>query len=211
MSEFAGVDRRSALNVFRIEQDVTRRQLFHLLAFTAVFVVGTTLAMAAHYFLLHHGARGTVPVSGSLLDEFALFWSQVAEFRLAVVSWMLSMAGLSVLFAVGVGTHFARTFAGPIHAMRRDLERIAATGDLHPVQLREGDQLVQLAESINRALAAVGGARTAAGQDVDPEAGESLRRELSAQLERLDPASLPPEGRERVESWLCGMRDLLEK
>jgi hypothetical protein len=145
----------------------------------------------------------------------------VAEFRLAVVSWALSMAGLSTLFAVGLGTHFARTFAGPIHALRRDLDVIASTGEPRPVQLRDGDQLVELADSINEAIAAVArspeapaadraGPPTADALDAR-DAMDALRRDMTSQIARLDPASLPSEARERVEAWLCGLRDLLEK
>ncbi|MGH0035848.1 MAG: hypothetical protein ACQGVK_12550 [Myxococcota bacterium] len=213
MSGTSSVDRRSPFNVFRVEQDITRRQLSHLLAFTGVFVLGTTLAMGAHYFLLHHGARGTVPVTGSLLDEFAFFWSNVAEFRLALVSWALSITGLSILFAVGLGAHFARTFAGPVHALKRDLEAIERTGLSRPVQLRDGDQLLELAESINRALASV--ARTPADPAGDDALAadrlDALRSGLASRIERLDPASLPPEARERVEAFTAGLRDLLDK
>jgi hypothetical protein len=210
MAETPTVDRRSSWNAFRVEQDVTRRQVVHLLVFTGVFVVGTTAAMCAHYFLLHHGARGTVPVSGSLLDELSFFWRQVPEFRLAMVSWILSMVGLSALFAVGLGAHFARTFAGPLHALKRDLELVATSGEARPVKLRDGDQLLDLAGSINRAVASVAAAHGARDEAAAEEL-EALRRDVALQLDRLDPATLPPVARERIEAWVCGVRDRLRK
>ncbi len=213
MSENQRMNRRSPINALRVERDITRSQLFHVAGFAAVFVIGSSAAMSAHYFLLQHGANGTIPVTGSLWDEFVWQWTHALAFRKALIFWVVSMTGLSAVFAMGLGAHFARNVAGPVHALKRDLSDIAATGSLKAVKLRDGDQLEELAGAINRALTAVG-TRGGSPSSEDGEALdrlESLRRDLSTHLERLDTSRWPADEVARIDAWLDGVRELIEK
>jgi len=211
MSDARSPNRRSVWNALRVEEDLTRRQLGHILVCAVVFILGTTAAMSAHYFWLEHAANGTVPETGSLVDEFAWHWAHADDFRHALLSWIVGMTGMSAVFTVGIGAYLARTVAGPVHGMKRDLAEIAASGRPGRVRLREGDQLTHLAESINRAIEAVGaGAVAADGQDAS-ERLESLRQGVIAHLERLDTGGLEAGQRERLEAWMGGLEVLVEK
>lgn len=73
---------------------------------------------------------------------------------------------LPLIFLVGVAITFR--VAGPVYRLERHLERVARGEKVERVRLRDGDELNELAECVNDAVAALGAERT----DEDDTEGE---------------------------------------
>jgi hypothetical protein len=86
---------------------------------------------------------------------------------LSAALWLPMMFGLWILY-----TH---RLAGPLHRMGRHLESVAAGERPGPCHLRDGDQLHDLCENMNRALDAAY-ATDPSAEDGDRAGSTSLRR-----------------------------------
>lgn len=79
---------------------------------------------------------------------------------------------LPLIFAVGVSITFR--VAGPVYRLERHLARVARGERVERVRLRAGDELVELAEAVNAAVAACG--REAPGEEASEDEPPALRR-----------------------------------
>ena len=137
---------RSWWSVFTVEQGFKQRQLLRLLGLSSVYVLVSTGVLIAFYLQV------IAPVANSQLALRPEAAPSVARLALA---WAALMTGLSGVFAVVTGLYVSHLTAGPIHCFKQELARIEAGERPQPIRVRRGYELVDVAESLNRALEAL--------------------------------------------------------
>ena len=103
------------------------------------------------------------------------------------------VGGIGVLLAALAGAAVARTGLRPVDRLTAATERIAATGDLHPIPVDGTDELARLTRSFNAMLGALAASHEQQRRLV-ADAGHELRTPLTSMrtnLELLASASRP--------------------
>ncbi len=103
--------------------------------------------------------------------------------RLGLVS--LVAGGLGIGLAAWAGASIARAALRPVERLTSAAERVAATGQLDPIDVEGNDELARLAYSFNAMLTALDEARTRQRQLV-ADAGHELRTPLTSLRTNLD-------------------------
>jgi methyl-accepting chemotaxis protein len=115
-------------------------------------LVGWFLAVTSIGLLLQYMLFGALlsELAASLPDSGADLMSEVD--RLLMRSLLISVAiVLPLTLAVGILQTFR--FAGPVHRFEEHLTRVARGEETDPCRIREGDELQELCERINQAVA----------------------------------------------------------
>lgn len=135
--------------------------------------------------------------------------------ELAVVLIVISGAG--VVVAALAGTAVARGGLRPVERLTAATERVATTGDLHPIPVSGDDELARLTHSFNTMLAAVSEAQERQRQLV-ADAGHELRTPLTSMRTNLElllaadrggERRLPEQDRTEIESDIKAQLDEL--
>lgn len=103
--------------------------------------------------------------------------------RLSVVLFLISGAG--VLVAAAAGTVVARGGLRPVQRLTNATERVARTGELHPIQVSGDDELARLTRSFNAMLGALAASQEQQRQLV-ADAGHELRTPLTSLRTNLE-------------------------
>jgi two-component system, OmpR family, sensor histidine kinase MprB len=103
--------------------------------------------------------------------------------RLGLVS--LVAGGLGIGLAAWAGASIARAGLRPVERLTSAAERVAATGQLDPIEVDGDDEIARLAHAFNAMLAALDEARTRQRQLV-ADAGHELRTPLTSLRTNLD-------------------------
>jgi methyl-accepting chemotaxis protein len=111
-------------------------------------------------------------VAASLPEDGGLLLDKLESVLIGVVATS-ALLFLPLIFAVGILTTFK--IAGPVYRFERHLEQIARGEEPGACRLREGDELQDLCEMLNRALATLEARRRA----VELEAGTAARQATS--------------------------------
>jgi hypothetical protein len=98
------------------------------------------------------------------------FFRFISEQRQILHSVSLVTAALLGLLIAVSGVFLSHRIAGPIYRMQTHLERVAETRELRVLSFRKGDFFPEMAESINKALRAMGPV-TGASEGPPPSSG----------------------------------------
>jgi methyl-accepting chemotaxis protein len=209
-------NRRSIWNSLRVEEDFTTRQIVRVIGFAGIYTgLATGLVCVFYLYVLNPAPVGVSSVA-ALVGDIGVRWQGAPELRGALGIWLLGMVGMSGLFAMATGIVFSRRLAGPLHHLKRDLTRIAEGGEVRPIQLREGDEMQDLADVIHAALLSVQQRRgdselTAVRAEQNAERLAECVDLLRLHLGRLDAFHFRGSDELAVGTWAEGMRTLLDK
>ena len=197
--------RRSWWSYFQIEQSFKQRQIFRLLALSALNVAVSTVAFVAFMDYELDAMRGGLPIVAGPTPNLM---------RIGIV-WAALMAGLGGLFAMFTGILMTHRMAGPIYKFKMELKRIEQGEKPRRIGVRKGDEFQDVADALNGALDALGrnaGTVSESGElALDLERTRALHDEIFAEVERLDASALPESDRASVERWKQRMQALSEK
>ncbi len=206
--------RRSFWNSIRVEQDFTNRQILRVFAAASIYIVCATFLLCVFYVYVLHPSSFGKPSLLNFVGDFQARWNASPELGSALRVWLVSMGGMSALFAVATGMVVSRKLAGPIYRIKTDLKQVAETGEVKRIILRKGGELHDVVDAINTAMdtlatGSVVDSQAHAGFDKETMAAHvgSLRAQV-AQLGEIKQAAMDPESLER---WATRMNDLLDK
>ncbi|GAA4904029.1 HAMP domain-containing protein [Ferrimonas pelagia] len=90
-----------------------------------------------------------------LPSEMAIVSEHLPSLQAAMVDWLVIFIGLQLFISGFGGWWLCHKLAGPVLSIRQALERLAA-GDLAAeVTLRDGDEMIEVAEAINDCTARI--------------------------------------------------------
>ncbi len=207
--------RRKLVNVLRVEPDFKKKQMLRVLALAATYVAVSTVVVAFFYVRLLHPEM--LSSRGFYYDvtNGAALWRELPGLPAVLIVWVSAMTGLSGLFATSVGLHFTHKLAGPLYRFKSELERIADGKDVQPIVLRDGDDFVDVADAMNRALAHLSERGTLPnaefGEIEELERHRETNRIARETLDRFDASAIAPNERESVEQLCDELRALLAK
>ena len=203
--ERSGRARRSWWSYFTIEQSFKQRQIFRLLALTALNVTVSTIAFVGFMDYELTALQGGLP----FLDGPA-----PSLIRIGIV-WAALMAGTGGLFALLTGLLMTHRMAGPIYSFKLELKRIEEGQAPRKIGVRRGDEFQDVAEALNGALDALGARSRGVAEfgelALDLERTRATHLEILAGLEDLDTSAFSDSDRERLEAWRERMRTLRTK
>jgi hypothetical protein len=194
--------RRHWSNIFRIEEDFQKRHVLRVLVCTFGYVLISTLLVCVFYVYMMNPDVDSDPTFWKALGEVASSWGNHTDLQRLVFAWVVSMSGLSALFAAFTGFYSSHRIAGPLYRLKSDLQRTEDAGRFVELKLRDGDELGDLVVSLNGAMRAV---RDGAAQ----QRGETeLRAELEKHLASFDAEGLCDADDERMVAWVDDLRRL---
>lgn len=204
--QYDKTQRRSWWSYFQIEQGFKQRQIYRLLALSALNVMVSTIAFVAFMDYELETMRGGLPI---------LVGPTPNLMRIGIV-WAALMAGLGGLFAMFTGILMTHRMAGPIHKFKTELARIEQGQAPRKIGVRKGDEFRDVAEALNGALDALGargaGAVSESGElALDLERTRAIHQEILDGIESLEVGGLGDADRQKVEAWKERMRGLGEK
>ena len=199
-------NRRSRWNIFKIEEEFQKEQVLKILACLSFYVAVSTIIVCVFFVYYadpewESGSRSFWATVGVIAST----WGDRLDLQRLAISWAVSMAGLSTIFAAVMGTYFSHQISGPVYRLKKDLDLIAATGSIREITLRDGDALQDLAESVNDAFVAVRGESTAESGGTR-EIVDELRKHLAS----FQQDGMCEPDAQRVEAWLEGIRRLVD-
>lgn len=148
-------DRRSWWSILKVEEDFQKRQVLGVLFCTSIFVViSTALVCVFHVYFSDQNPGNATLGFWETVGVTASSWSERPDLRRLALAWMIANGGLGTLFAAATGTYFSQKVAGPLYRIKKDLGRIASHDSSRNIELRDGDELQDIADAINRALTA---------------------------------------------------------
>ena len=201
-----GRNQRSWWNVFSIEEDFKRRQVYRLLVFSIVYVAVSTAAISLFY------SQTIAPIESG---ELPLYSGTAADVGRAAIAWAALMAGISALFAIVSGLYLSHVVAGPLYRFKVELKRIQDGKPPRPIRLRKGGEFHDVADVLNGALETLAIRARAAGAadsgELEIERVRAAHTELLAALGELDTSVLGEADGRRVEEWRERMRSLAVK
>lgn len=154
-------DNRRWYGFTRVENALQIRHVSRVILCAAIYVVISSVLFVAFY-----------------VDRIGP-WA--GEARTLTLGWVLSMAGMSALFALLVGVYVTRRIAGPIHRIKSDLLRFLQGDESVRIRLRGRDEMTDVADLINLALQA----RTGSEGPEASSATSALRAELRKIVEEI--------------------------
>jgi hypothetical protein len=203
--------RRSFWNSIRVEEEFTNRQIYRVFTAASIYIVCATFLLCVFYVYVLHPSGIGKPSLLNFVADFRARWQSSPELGSALRVWLVSMGGMSALFAIATGMVVSKKLAGPIYRLKTDLTKMAETGEVKPIVLRENDELMDVADAVNAALAKLSmGSSTAtegrAGFDNEQLAAHVAT--MRAHVKRLDEVKQDADG---LEGWATRMSDLLDK
>jgi hypothetical protein len=118
--------------------------------FLLVFVPATAVFCGITWAVLHD-VEGLAQAVGMTLEH--PFVQRLAQLRVAAIASMVATCAGVVALTIYGGLVRSRRIAGPIVALRAQLERAARGESCAEVQTRSGDHLAELQSEVNRLLA----------------------------------------------------------
>lgn len=206
--------RRSFWNSIRIEEEFTNRQIFRILAAASIYIVCATFLLCVFYVYVLHPSGIGKPSLLNFASDFRARWTASPELGSALRVWLVSMGGMSALFALATGLVVSKKLAGPIYRIKMELAKMTASGEAKPITLRENDELVDVADAINRAIERLttgANAELASRPSYEGDehaAGFATLRQHLAEFESLRQTPIDAEA---LASWATRMNDLLDK
>jgi hypothetical protein len=198
-------NRRNWWNIFKVEEELQKGQVLQILACLSFYVAVSTVILCVFFVYfsdpqLESGGHNFWTTAGVIVST----WGDRPDLHRLAVSWIISMTGLSTIFAAAMGTYFSQKVAGPVYRLKKDLGQIVATGKARNLTLRDGDAHQDLADAINQAFCAVGENSTA-------ESGTTsqIAKEIRKHLASFEHEGMCEPDAQRVEAWLEELRRLV--
>ncbi|MBI3584842.1 MAG: methyl-accepting chemotaxis protein [Nitrospinae bacterium] len=118
----------------------THFQIMLFLKVTVIVLVSIIVTTSVFYFYANR----------EIGDSFKHFHVTARNFLDYLLPAVMVSGGLGIVVALGITLFFPHSFAGPLYRIERDMKEKIGEGDLTiRFKLRNGDQVKELAESLN--------------------------------------------------------------
>jgi methyl-accepting chemotaxis protein len=210
MSAMGGRDQRNWLNHLRIEEDFTKRQVLRIMFCAGIYVSMSTVLLCVFYGYFLDPSRAAALPAHLLLGDIISRWGDYPQLHTAVAIWVTGLTGMSALFAFATAIYMTRRLVGPLYRLKLDLGRIIAGETVEAVRLRKGDELQDLAELFNGALAVFREREDELRQQLGGSSSSAELELLRRHVDKLDTETLCESDALQLESWLDGLQTLLD-
>jgi len=140
---------RSLKNMVLIEKAFRLRQMRRVLLLTLLSVLISTVALAffySHWLDLFSG--GDLPLYFAP-EELADMTRQIPGMQETMVMWLLILGGINAVVTMVASVFMTYTLGGPLYRLKADMQKIGDGDLMTHIQLRDGDEYQDMAESIN--------------------------------------------------------------